>query len=94
MTQEPKTRLFAVTITAARTRDDGTPEVGLQNIVGLLVGDTDILEAWKEHARAVYPDTDKWRDHQAVWTEIDQGMMFGPLRLTWQVEDTSNGAGQ
>jgi hypothetical protein len=94
MIEEPKKRLFAITITAARQRDDGTPEITMQNIVGLLIGDVDIAQVWQDHARQVFPAAERWADHKAIWTEIEPGMMFGSLRLTWDVQDTSVGAEQ
>jgi hypothetical protein len=94
MEEETKTRLFGVTITAARTKEDGTPEIGIQNVVMFAIGPTDILGASHEHARRIYPEAEGWRDHKTVWTEIEKGMMFGPYRLDWDAYDTRLGAEQ
>jgi hypothetical protein len=92
MTVEPTTRFFAMTISAQRVKDDGAPEISMQNVVALLPIEYDILAASHEHARQVYPEADGWIDHQVSWTEIPREMTFGPYRLTWGAEDLRTGA--
>ena len=78
-------RLFSISISAWRIIND-QPEVVLQNVVGLLVGETDVDGDTRQHAHDTFPESDGWQGHQFVATEIPQGMDFGPFRLTWQTE--------
>jgi hypothetical protein len=95
MTDQPKIRLFSITIHAWRMVD-GNSEVNIQNVVALLGENVDIAIVANDHARTVYP-SDEWRDQQAIWTEIPQDWRVGPFHLTWQAEivgdDTAAGVG-
>lgn len=85
MTEQPKIRLFSITIHAWRLNQDGTSEVNIQNVVALLGEGVDIAQIANDQARQVYP-SDEWRDQQAIWTEIPQDSRIGPFHLTWQAE--------
>jgi hypothetical protein len=87
---EPETaRLFSMTLSAERTKND-QPEVTLQNVVSLLVGNVSVEQIALDHARALFPESEGWRDHRVVLAEIQQNMMFGPYRLTWDVEEVKD----
>jgi hypothetical protein len=49
----------------------------MHNMVALLAGDGGPEEEVTRATRELFPSADGWRDHQAFWTEITQGM---PLR--------------
>jgi len=94
MTEQPKTRLFSVTIHAWRMQD-GQSEVNIQSFVALLTEAADIEQVANSQAYAVYP-SNEWRDQQAIWTEVPQDSRVGPFRLRWHAEiadsDTPTGA--
>jgi hypothetical protein len=92
MTEKPTTRLFAMTISAQRTKENGEPEISMQTVVAFLPRDYDVQATSLEHARGIFPDAEGWFDHQVIWTEISREMTFGPYRLTWEAEDTRTGA--
>jgi len=62
----------------------------MQNVVSLLVGDVSVEQIALDHARAPFPESDGWRDHRVVFAAIQQNMMFGPYRLTWDVEEVKD----
>jgi hypothetical protein len=92
MTEEPKTRLFAMTISARRTKEDGTPEISMQNVVAFMPEVYNLNAMSEEHARRIRPIDEGWTDHQVIWTEVPRELLFGPYRVTWQAEDTRTGA--
>jgi hypothetical protein len=96
MTEEPKTRLFSITIHAWRLNQDGNSEVNIQNVIALIAGDFDIAQLANEQAHKVYPDDEDWKGHNAIWTEIPPDSQLGPFRLRWVAdvvgEDATAGA--
>jgi len=78
-------RLFAISMSAWRMVNE-QPEVVMQSVVGLLIGESDAHEELMEHARRIFPEADGWQGHQFILTEIPQGTSVGPFRLSWQVE--------
>jgi hypothetical protein len=81
-----------MTISAQRTREDGAPEISMQNVVAFLPEVYDLDTMSQDHARRVYPEAEGWKDHQVIWTEVPREIIFGPYRLTWEAEDTRTGA--
>lgn len=86
-------RLYSITVTATRTNENNLPEVSFQNLLGLMVDDMEIERDSLAHAHEVYPDSSGWTSHYATWLEIPQSLMFGPVRVTWQINaETENPA--
>jgi hypothetical protein len=86
MTEEPKIRLFSITVHAWRLNQDGNSEVNIQNVVALATSDVDIAQIANDHAHQVYPTAEGWKSQQSFWTEIPHDARLGPFHLTWQAE--------
>jgi hypothetical protein len=89
MTEQPKTRLYAVTIHAWRKSGEQS-EVNVQTFVALLTDAADIEQVATSQAQATYA-SEEWTDQQAIWAEIPQDSQVGPFRLRWNAELADKG---
>jgi hypothetical protein len=57
--------------------------VTVNTVVALTVNDDADLDA---HGKELFPEADGWSDHVTTYTEIEQGLILGEYRLTWQAD--------
>jgi hypothetical protein len=86
MSNEPTIRLISLVLTAWRI-ENAQPLVAMRNMIVLSAGEIDLEQEGNQAALSIFPPTDEWKDQKFFATEITQGMMFGPLKLTWSVEE-------
>jgi hypothetical protein len=89
MTEQPKTRLFAITIHAWRP-DGANSEVNVQTFIALLTEAADVQQVGTTQAFAVYPSEEGWKDQQAISAEVPPDSQVGPFRLRWNAEVIEN----
>lgn len=80
-------KLYTLALAAWRIKADDQIDLRIQNMVGLMVGELELEQEGLRLARQLFPESEGWREHYVIPTEIPQGMQIGSFRLAWQTEE-------
>jgi hypothetical protein len=88
MTEEPTVKLYSAAFLAWH-ETDGQPTLRVK--VGVVLASSE-EEAHKEGlggAFAVLPESEGWRDHQVILTELPDNLTLGDYHVTWRADKMS-----
>lgn len=88
-------RLFSTTYMAWRSElpdgkvtgpdnPEGQEVMQFTNGVALMENGDIPKDEFDRRVHELFPAEDGWTDHQVAFTEIDQGMQFGPYSVSWE----------
>jgi hypothetical protein len=85
MTEEPKMKLYALSV-AAMHKGESPTAIGVQTAIAALPEGVSVEEAGLQVARDIFPESDGWGNHYANAVEITQQFPLAPYRLVWRLE--------
>jgi hypothetical protein len=85
MSDEPILKLYAVAFLAKR-EDDGGTTLRVKPGVVLAFSEDEALREGMGGAFAAIPESEGWKEHQVILTEVPSNLRLGAYELTWHAE--------